>query len=255
MATVPTRREPPAFRLVEVVAVESVNPFLVNVIFGGAELAGFDPGLPASSMRLLVPDPGEDFVIPVWNGNEFLKADDSRPTIRTLTPLRFEADELELSAAIVLHGSSPLSDWARDVKVGDQVAIAGTGRGFAVPDGITKFLLAGDESAIPAIGVVLAELPQSVAVRVILEINDSQAKVELPEHTGADISWHVRSEGAAPGSAMHAAIVDDPPDRDHHVWAAGEASAVHRLRSYLFDDLGLERSNATVRGYWKLPRS
>ncbi len=255
MATVPTRREPPAFRRVAVVAVKSVNPFMMNVIFQGAELAGFDCGLPASSMRLLIPDPGEELAIPVWNGNEFLKADDSRPTIRTLTPLRFDVDELELSGAIVLHGSSPLSDWAREVKVGDRVAIAGTGRGFAVPDGITNFLLAGDESAIPAIGILLSALPQSAAVRVILEINDSQAKVELPEHPGADITWHVRSVGAAHGSAMHAAIVENPPDRDHHVWAAGEASAVHRLRSYLFDDLGLGRSNATVRGYWKLPRS
>ena len=191
----------------------------------------------------------------MWNGNEFLKADDSRPTIRTLTPLRFEAGDLELSAAIVLHGSSPLSDWARDVKVGDRVAIAGTGRGFAVPDGITKFLLAGDESAIPAMGLLLSELPQSAAVRVVVEINDPQAKVELPEHPRVHITWHVRSEGAAPGSAMHAVIVDNPPDRDHHVWAAGEASAVHRLRSYLFDNLGLELSNATVRGYWKLPRT
>jgi NADPH-dependent ferric siderophore reductase len=39
------------------------------------------------------------------------------------------------------------------------------------------------------------------------------------------------------------------------VWVAGEAAAMQRIRTHLFDGRGLTRSQATVRGYWKLGRS
>jgi NADPH-dependent ferric siderophore reductase len=35
------------------------------------------------------------------------------------------------------------------------------------------------------------------------------------------------------------------------IWCAGEAAAMHGIRTYLFGEAGLARSRATVRGYWK----
>src|SRR5690606_5639958 len=57
--TVRVRREPPAFRHATVVRVEPRASWLVRLTVAGPELAGFDAGLPASSIRLLVPDPRE----------------------------------------------------------------------------------------------------------------------------------------------------------------------------------------------------
>ncbi len=42
---------------------------------------------------------------------------------------------------------------------------------------------------------------------------------------------------------------------DARVWAAGEAAAVQRIRTHLFDGRGLARSQAVVRGYWKHGRA
>jgi len=39
------------------------------------------------------------------------------------------------------------------------------------------------------------------------------------------------------------------------VWVAGEAASVQRIRKHLFDQRGMTRSAATVRGYWKQGRS
>lgn len=39
------------------------------------------------------------------------------------------------------------------------------------------------------------------------------------------------------------------------VWAAGEAAAVQRLRTHLFEDRGRSRSSVTARGYWKRGRA
>ena len=39
------------------------------------------------------------------------------------------------------------------------------------------------------------------------------------------------------------------------VWAAGEAAAVQRIRRHLFEQRGLTRTQAVVRGYWKHGRA
>ena len=44
-------------------------------------------------------------------------------------------------------------------------------------------------------------------------------------------------------------------DHDTLVWAAGEAAAMQRIRKHLFDERGLARASAVVRGYWKRGRT
>ena len=39
------------------------------------------------------------------------------------------------------------------------------------------------------------------------------------------------------------------------VWIAGEAAAIRKIRTHVFDDRGLPRTAATIRGYWKQGRS
>ena len=61
---------------------------------------------------------------------------------------------------------------------------------------------------------------------------------------------------ARKSDALDAAIVQclEAVADTTHIWAAGEASAMHAIRTHLFKELGLDRSVATVRGYWKPAR-
>ena len=79
--TVRVRREPPRFRPVTVRRVEGVSPRMVRVTFAGPELAGLVVEQPASSVRLVVPWPDEQLVIPDWTGNEFVLPDGRRPAL------------------------------------------------------------------------------------------------------------------------------------------------------------------------------
>ena len=262
MTAVRTRREPPLFRRVRVAAVDARSPRLLRVTLAGPELEGFDLGLPAASVRLLVPptdqltdgSPTGAVLLPVWNGNEFLYADGSRPAIRTLTPVRFDGDALELDVEIVLHGAGPLSTWAAAAEPGAHVAVAGTGRGYSVDPDVLDVVLAGDESALPAIGVLLAALPAAASVRVLVEVADPAARIDLPPHPGRTERWIVADPALPPGGALVAAVEAEDLGPDVRVWAAGEAAAVWRIRKHLFDGLGLPRSHAVVRGYWKVGR-
>ena len=250
------RREPPAFRRVEVRRWEDRSPRLRRLTLAGPELAGLPEGLPAASVRLLLPR-RDDVEVPQWDGNEFRFADGTRPPIRSLTPRRTatDGDDPELDVEIVLHGAGALSSWASGVTAGAPVAVAGTGRGYTVdPDG-RDIVLAGDETALAAIAVLLEALPQAARVRVLVELADPSGRVELPGHPGAVVSWHDLPPGAPPGDALVAGVEALELDPAVRVWAAGEAAAVQRIRRHLFEQRGLARSQAVVRGYWKHGRT
>jgi NADPH-dependent ferric siderophore reductase len=255
-ATRRLRREPPAFRHVEVRRVERLTPRMVRVTLGGAELAGFTVEQPAASVRVLLPTPGgADLVVPRWSGNEFLLPDGRRPTIRTLTPWRFEADALELDVGIVVHGGGVASDWALSVEPGESAAISGPGRGYTVDGDAPAYLVAGDETAIPAISQVLDAVADEAPVDVRVEVAHPDGRFALPEHPGATVQWCDLAPGAPPGDALGAAVRDVELADGARVWAAGEAAAVQRIRRHLFDDRGLPRAQTSVRGYWKHGRA
>jgi NADPH-dependent ferric siderophore reductase len=116
-------------------------------------------------------------------------------------------------------------------------------------------LLAGDESALPAISVLLRGLPPCAEVRVLVEVQHVAARLDLPAHPGAIVRWYEFQAGSRPGGALVAAVTNARLDPDVRVWAAGEAAAVQRIGRHLFDERGLPRSRTTVRGYWKHHRA
>lgn len=250
----PIRRQPPPFRSAVVTACERVTPRLTRIRVTGSEFAALTLDEPAASVRLLIPTPGDDqLIVPDWNGNEFLRPDGSRPIIRTLTPRHLDGDTLTLE--IVLHADGAMSDWAGSVTGGEDVAVSGMGRGYAIDETAHGFLLAGDESAMPAIAQLLEWIPPDAEVRAIIEIGAPEGRARLPSHRRATVEWVELPEGASPGDSLVAAVgATDIPDA-WRVWAAGEAASMFQIRKHLFDTVGLERRHATVRGYWKHGRS
>jgi NADPH-dependent ferric siderophore reductase len=235
---------------------EQLSPHLVRVRLVGPELEGLAVEQPGASVRLLLPVPETgELVTPRWNGNEFLLPDGRRPPIRTFTPLRADPRVGRLDVEVVLHGTGVASSWARAARPGDPVAVSGPGRGYAVDPEAPGFLLAGDETAVPAIGQLLEVLPAEVPVQVHVEVARPDARLPLADRPGVTVDWYDLPPGAPPGEALVAAVrgADIPPGT--RVWAAGEAAAVQRIRRHLFDERGVPRSQTTVRGYWKHGRS
>ncbi len=240
------RREPPRFRRVHVVRAERLSPRFVRVVVAGPELAGFDVPEPAASVRVLLPGPSG--LAPLqWDGNEFLLPDGSRPPIRTFTPWKLDGDGLALG--VVLHGAGVASSWAEGAGPGDEVAVSGPGRGYRIDETADRYVLLGDETAVPALDQLRALL--RVPVETHVEVVDPES---LPPLGGA-IVWHVAEPGAPPGSTLAAALRSIELGPGTRVWAAGEAAAVQRLRRHLFDERGVPRTHTSIRGYWQAGRA
>jgi NADPH-dependent ferric siderophore reductase len=248
------RREPPRFLPVSVDRVEPVGPHLIRVIVAGPTLDSLAAGPPAASVRLLLPSPGtRELVVPSWSGNEFLLPDERRPAIRTFTPLPAGPGRLELD--IVVHEGGVASEWAAAAQVGDQAAVSGPGRGYAIDPDATSFLLVGDETAVPAISQLLPALPAGTPVQVHIEVAHPDARIPLPGHPLLATQWHDRPPDASPCDTLVAAVRATEFDPGIRVWVAGEAAAVQRIRRHLFEDRMLPRAQATARGYWKHGRA
>jgi len=249
-----TRREPPRFRHVVVRRIEPLSPRLLRVTLAGPELQGLTVEHPAASVRLLLPSSASgELVFPAWNGNEFLLPDGRRPVIRTFTPRRLDRDALELDVEIVIHGQGAATEWAEAVEPGAPAAISGPGRGYVVDRDARAFLLAGDETAIPAISQLLETLPAEIPTNVRIEVAHPDARLALPA-THAAVEWRDLPPGAPAGDALVAAVEDADIAVGTRVWVAGEAAAVQRIRRHLFDQRGLSRAETWVRGYWQRGR-
>jgi NADPH-dependent ferric siderophore reductase len=229
---------------------------MLRLTLEGGELEGLPVGLPTGNIRVLLPPEGSSVVVlPTWNGNEFRYGDGSRPVIRSYTPRRFDPVAHELDVDVVLHEHGAVSAWAAAAAPGAELAVSGTGRGYAIAPDARRFFLGGDESAIPAIGVLLEVLPPDVEVHVAVEVAAPDARLALPAHPGAQVRWVDLPTGATRGDALHAAVAAADLDEGTRVWVAGEAAAVHRIRRHLFEERGIARPSTWVRGYWKSGRA
>jgi NADPH-dependent ferric siderophore reductase len=228
---------------------------MLRVTLAGPELQGLTVEQPAASVRLLLPLSADgELALPAWNGNEFLLADGRRPVIRTFTPRRLDLEALELDLEVVIHGPGAAAEWAQAVGPGDPAAISGPGRGYVVDHDAPAFLLAGDETAIPAISQLLETVPAEIPTQVRIEVAHPDARLALPAHPRAAVEWRDLPSGASPGDALVAAVRDADLALGTRVWVAGEAAAVQRIRRHLFDERNLPRAETSVRGYWQRGR-
>lgn len=252
----PQRKAPPPLLRARVSEVETLNPRTMLVRFAGDPLRGMEVPQSAASIRLLVPgEPGGELVMPEWTGNEFLLADGARPVIRTFTPLRFNGDAGVVELEIVRHDGGAVSSWVERCGPGDPAALSGPGSGWEPAADMAELLVFGDETAIPAIGQLLetvSGLDPAPSCNVHIAVTSADAQRDLVSMVSADVTWHVADPALPPLSGVVAAAEGIDSVGEHtHIWAAGEAAAVQAMRKHFLRGLGVPRSRASIRGYWK----
>jgi NADPH-dependent ferric siderophore reductase len=107
-------------------------------------------------------------------------------------------------------------------------------------------VLAGDETALPAIARLLDAWPGTIGADVVIEVASPPAVQDLPSHAGVTVQW---VHGA---DAWVQAVRDLPwPDVPTFCWVAGESGAVRQVRRHLADDRHVPRDCLDATGYWR----
>jgi NADPH-dependent ferric siderophore reductase len=224
--------------------VAHLTPRMVRVTFTSPELADFGWSGPAAHIKLIFSQPA-----PAAPG-----AEAPRPTMRTYTPRRFDRATAELDVDFILHGEGPAATWAGQAAVGQTLTIAGPGRHYVVDPSAEWFLLAGDETAIPAIATILEILPASAAARVFIEVEDRADELQIPAHPKTTLTWlHRGPDEARAGQPLEASVRSyELPAGNGRVYVACESGAMRRIRAHLLKDKNVNREHLVTRGYWQL---
>jgi NADPH-dependent ferric siderophore reductase len=166
---------------------------------------------------------------------------------------RWDPHARELTIDVVLHGDEGLAGpWAQRVQPGDDVRFVGPGGAYAPSLDADWHLLAGDESAIPAIAASLERLSAGARAHVFVEVSGPEEEQKLETPGDATITWLHRG-GARVGEALVRAVTDLAfPPGDVHAFVHGEAGFVKELRRLLFKERAVPRERVSISGYWRL---
>ncbi|WP_432572443.1 siderophore-interacting protein [Kineococcus sp. SYSU DK005] len=303
----------PEYRLFEVAVVrrEQLGPSFARLTFSSPELDSFEPGGFDQRLKVLLPQvPFEALGAPRGDWYAWWRAlpEQVRPVMRTYTVRAARpataTSHAEVDVDFVLHGvhggaAGPAASWAASARPGDRVALVGsctpgTGRMWGVewapPAEARTLLLAGDETAVPAVCAVLEQLPAGARAVAVLEVPDIADAVDVSSDADVTVEWLPRGGRRAHGELLcprveeiagplvdeasrtialdfedvdlDAGILWDVPERAVatgpeclYAWLAGEAGLVKRMRRHLVRDVGLPRASVAFMGYWREGRA
>lgn len=247
------------FRLVRLTARQWLTPGYVRVRVEGGDLRSTET---ADGILPAFDSPGADDHLRVFLPDEVPAALDAAALAalraapnREYTPLAWNSEDGWLDLEFALHpGTGPGSTWAASAELGSVVGIGGPRGSMVVtgrPDG---WLLAGDETAVPAMRR-FAHLMDSGAVgRILVEVPGPDHELPIDAPPGVTVEQVHRGNlpaGDALAARLAGLTAGDRPDGDVFGFIAAEQGIVRPGRELLLSRWGLDADRVVVKGYWK----
>jgi NADPH-dependent ferric siderophore reductase len=254
----------------EVVRREQLAPHLVRVVLGGTGFDTFAPNeFTDSYVKLIfVADDVDVAQLPqplTLDSFAALPAD-QQPVIRTMTVRRADPTARELTIDVVVHGEHGVAGpWADTAQPGQPMYLMGPGGAYAPDPSADWHLLAGDESALPAIAAALEALPDNAVGKAFIEISGPEDEIALTAPESVQVNWIYRGGRAdlvpEDRAGDHAPLIEAVKTTQWlpgqvHVFIHGEAQAVmHNLRPYIRKEREVDAKWASISGYWRRGRT
>lgn len=256
-----------------VVDASPLTPNMMRVRLGGPGFDTFAPSRYADSyVKLAILPDGVDATMatssdPLTIDSFAVLPPEQRPTIRTITVRRADPQAREITLDIVNHGDIGFAGrWAAHARPGQIVHLMGPSGAYAPDPRADWHLLAGDESALPALSAVLEALPPNAIGQAFIEVAGPDDEVELTAPEGMHVQWlhrggraHLVADDRAGDHAPLIEAVRSAPwlPGQVQVFIHGEAQVVmHNLRPYIRSVRGVPATwAASISGYWRRGRT
>lgn len=258
------------FLRARVLGSKEISPHFVRVTIGGEGLREFVPLGHDQWFRLFLPTPEQQTLrLPtstgkLWYAQYLAMSKATKPIVRNYSVRAFRSadralygDTPEIDIDFVRHGSGddagPASAWATSATPGGEVALLDEGLIHNPDPDARRYLLVGDESALPAIAGILESAPADVRGEAFLEIPHADDVQDVTVPAGMTLHWLPRSDPhGRPGElaleAVRSAELPEPPD---YTFAAGEAALATGVRRHLVSERGVAKSDVVFTGFWR----
>jgi NADPH-dependent ferric siderophore reductase len=192
---------------------------------------------------------------------------EQRPSVRTLTVRHVDVAARQIALDIVQHGDHGVAGaWATAAQPGQPVYLMGPGGAYTPDPAADWHLLAGDESALPALAVALEALPANAIGKAFIEVAGPEDEIALIAPESVEVSWVYRGGRAdlvpEDRAGDHAPLIQAVTTTrwlpgQPHVFIHGEAQTVmHNLRPYIRKERGVDAKWASsISGYWRRGRT
>ncbi|AEY88332.1 siderophore-interacting protein [Streptomyces hygroscopicus subsp. jinggangensis 5008] len=235
------------------VRTERLTPHMQRVVLGGEGLAGFAADTCTDHyVKLLFGAAGVTYPEPF--DLERIRAEFPReqwPVTRTYTVRAWDPGQRELTLDFVIHGDEGLAGpWALRARPGDTVRFMGPGGAYAPDLDADWHLLAGDESALPAIARALETLPAGARAHAFVEVSGPEEEQKID--TEVPVVWLHRGDRPVGEALLEAVRGLEFPEGRPHAFVHGEASFVKELRRLLRVERQIPREDLSISGYWRL---
>lgn len=248
-----TQRTRSRYRQLDVRSADRITPRVVRVVLGGDELADFASTGNDQRIKLCLPRPGQPTPLGRDRAEVFALPREQQPKQRTYTVRRFDPDRSELTVDLVLHEHrAPGSAWATAVRPGERIVTVGPSPSYQPDPAADRLVLAGDETALPAIAAIAEQLPAGARASAHVEIADEREQQQIT--SAAEVTWHwIHRGGRAPeGDPLVEHLREADLGPRPSLWIGAEAAAVRALRDE-FAALGRDRLHALA--YWRRDRA
>jgi NADPH-dependent ferric siderophore reductase len=241
-------------RTIEVLHTRRITPHMQRIVFGGEELRDFVSAAPDDHVKLIFPNANGELVFPTLgpNGPEFPPGAMPSP-MRDYTPREYDSIRNELIVDFVIHGDGPASTWAERAQPGQRIGVGGPRGSFITAEDFDRYILVGDETALPAIGRRLDELHAGARVSILVEIPEAADRQPLGSQAQFQVSWLERDGADAASSELLELALRELPEwpGDTFYWIAAESRRVRAMRKYLVEERGVPKEWIRATGYWK----
>lgn len=246
----------PKLAVLTVGCITDITPHMRRIRFTGDRLERFD-GMGNLHVKLALPP--EDGGEPVWpqldgNGRLIWPADERRPIIRKYTIRAIDPAAGTVDIDFVRHADAgPGAEFAENARPGQVIGMIGPG-GLGAPPA-DWYLLAGDETALPAIGRILENLDPVAQGVALIEVADADEIQPLRHPPGVELRWLLRAGAEAGTTTLLIDAVRGVPFPEGgstvFAWAGCEFEAFKAIRRYLRADRKLGKSEHLAVTYWR----